>query len=83
MKSRIDSLKEYTDQMSSSRNSVIHVIEHLSGIAQENAASTEETSASTQQVLATINEFTSVSDDISHLVDVLNDLVVDFKLNAR
>lgn len=83
MKSRIDSLKAYTDQMSSSRNSVINVIEHLSGIAQENAASTEETSASTQQVLATINEFTSISDDISHLVDVLNDLVVDFKLSSR
>ena len=81
MKSRISTLKDYTDQMSLNRNSVISVIENLSGIAQENAAGTEETSASTEQVLATVNELSSAADDLKSLVESINALISDFKLS--
>jgi methyl-accepting chemotaxis protein len=82
MKVRITTLKDYTDNMSQSRNNVTNAIESLSGIAQANAASTEETSASTEQVLATVNELSYAADDLKALVETLNNLIKDFQVDG-
>ncbi|MBS7525054.1 hypothetical protein KHM83_00035 [Fusibacter paucivorans] len=82
MKVRITTLKDYTDNMSQSRNSVTGVIQSLTGIAQANAASTEETSASTEQVLATVNELAYAADDLKSLVEALNNLIKDFQVDG-
>jgi methyl-accepting chemotaxis protein len=82
MKVRITTLKNYTDNMSQSRNNVIEAIHSLTGIAQTNAASTEETSASTEEVLATVNELTYAADDLQSLVETLNNLIKDFQVDA-
>ncbi|MDN5298579.1 MAG: methyl-accepting chemotaxis protein [Clostridiales bacterium] len=82
MKVRITTLKDYTDNMSQSRNNVTSAIESLSGIAQANAASTEETSASTEQVLATVNELSYAADDLKALVETLNNLIKDFQVDG-
>jgi len=80
MKERIQTLQNHTDQIDNSRNNVITVIEQLSGIAQQNAASTEETSASTEQVLATVNEMKQISDDLKTLVNNMNQLISEFQV---
>lgn len=80
MKDRITTLQEHTNQIDKSRKNVIAVIEQLSGIAQQNAASTEETSASTEQVLATVNEMKNISDNLKDLVKDMNLMISEFQI---
>ena len=79
MQSEIKTLSDISTHMENNRTSVVDVIEQLSQIAEENAASTEETSASTEQILATVNELNGSSDTLKQLVNSLSNLVLEFK----
>lgn len=79
MQSEIKTLSDISTHMENNRTSVVDVIEQLSQIAEENAASTEETSASTEQILATVNELNGSSDTLKQLVNSLSNLVSEFK----
>lgn len=65
--------------MEDNRQEVIRVIEGLSAIAQENAASTEETAASSEEMLSTMEEVNSASDSLNLLASELHELVMQFK----
>lgn len=79
MQQEIKTLSDISTHMENNRTSVVGVIEQLSLIAEENAASTEETSASTQEILATVNELSGSSDTLKQLVNSLSDLIAEFK----
>ncbi len=79
MQIEIKTLSEISTHMETNRTSVVHVIEQLSSIAEENAASTEETSASTEEILATVNELNGSSDTLKRLVNSLSSQIAEFK----
>lgn len=74
-------LEDVSSQMESKRVSVMEVVDALSAIAEENAASTEETSAVTEQVSETVSGMNLISEEVDQLVDALTHLVEDFKLS--
>lgn len=70
-KESIDSIAQNTKVMDTSREGVIEVVQNLSAVAEENAASTEQTSASVIEMGASIQE---VSDNADHLKDIAANL---------
>lgn len=80
MQTEIQKLSKLGHQMEDNRVGVVSVIDKLSNIAQENAASTEQTSASTEEILATVQELNMTSDELNNLVSELDGLVSAFKL---
>lgn len=78
--SEVDILNRLGKEMEASRSRVMDVVESLSSIAQENAASTEETSATAEEILATTQEISQMSNQVDQLVVELNHLIQDFKL---
>jgi len=81
IKIEIDNLQNVSKGMDEKRNSVMEVVETLSSIAEENAASTEETAAITVQVNETMSGLNKTTDQVDTLVTKLNDLIEDFKLS--
>lgn len=63
-----------------SRISVVDIIQNLSAISEENAASTQETTASMQELNATINMLAESAKGLKSLADVLNEATQFFTL---
>lgn len=78
----VDSMKAIaarTQELNTSRNNVIDVVQNLSAIAEENAASTEETNASVVEVTDIVNEIASKSEELDIIAKNLKDNVSIFK----
>lgn len=86
----VDTLKSINDEiktldfvskeMERSRSNVMEIVEMLSSVAEENAASTEETAAVTEEVHAAMTTIQSVSEHVDELVDNMTALIKDFKI---
>lgn len=63
-----------------SRSSVVDIIQNLSAISEENAASTQETTASMQELNATINMLAESAKGLKGLADALNEATQFFTL---
>jgi len=63
-----------------SREEVVNIIQNLSALSQENAASTEETTASMQELNATINVVAESSESLKELAVSLEEKVGYFKI---
>ncbi len=74
-----DQINQLGKDMEVKRAVVMDVIEGLSSIAEENAASTQETSASVQEISATMQEILEQSNQISGMSTDLKALVQQFK----
>ncbi len=61
-------------------NEIINVIENLSAIAEENAATTEETSANVDIQTQSINDISSASDNLAEIASNLQNEIANFKL---
>ncbi len=75
----IETISEATKRLEESRVTVVDIVQNLSAIAEENAASTEETSASATEVNATIQEMSgnaahlrTIADELGNSVKVFN-----------
>ena len=73
---RVNTKTEKTELLNQSREKIIDVVQNLSAIAEENAASSQETSASITQVNTVV---TDISDNASGLKDIAYHLENDVK----
>lgn len=78
--SAIEQMSEISVKMDDKKSKILEVIQSLSAIAEENAASTEEVSASMQEQSATIQEVASSSEKLSIIAHELTENVDRFKL---
>ncbi len=76
----INNLENLSSRMNKSREVVIDVVEGLSAIAEENAASTEEASAVMDSISRTMGELLGISSEIDRLVGDIDSRISEFKL---
>ncbi|WP_051531287.1 methyl-accepting chemotaxis protein [Clostridiisalibacter paucivorans] len=76
----IEKLNESGQSMKHSKDDILDLLQGLSAIAEENAASTEEASAAVQEETAAIEEIANSSEHLSNLAQELNELVLKFKI---
>jgi methyl-accepting chemotaxis protein len=74
----IAKMNESVDEMDNKKASILDVIQSLSALAEENAASTEEASASTQVQADSIQEIADSSDNLSELARELQKTISKF-----
>ena len=76
----ISAIADIAVKLDESRGAVVDVVQSLSAIAEENAASTEETSASATEVNATIQEMSGNAAHLKTIADDLEESIKVFKL---
>ncbi len=72
----IRNIADATQEMQNARNTVVDVVQNLTAIAEENAASTQETSAS-------VTEIASIIEDIANNASSLKDIVAHLDADMR
>ena len=80
MKKIDSSIKSSSEQMNTSKEIIIGIMNGLSAISEENAASSEETTASVEEQSAALEEISQASEDLAHISEELSVLVQRFKL---
>lgn len=75
-----DVINGQANQCDEARNSVVDIIQNLSAISEENAASTEQTTASMQELNATINLLAQSAKNLKDLAESLQKDTEFFKL---
>ncbi len=73
-------ISSQADECNSERGRVVDVIQNLSAVSEENAASTQETTASMQELNATINLLAEAAGELKSMAQVLEENVAFFKL---
>ncbi len=76
----VDNIASKTDDLDSSRVKVVDLVQSLSAIAEENAASSQETSASVTQVGEIIANISDNADQLKDISKQLEEVVSVFKL---
>lgn len=76
----VDNIAVKTDELDSSRVKVVDLVQNLSAIAEENAASSEETSASVTQVSEIIVDISENADRLRNIAVKLEESVQMFRL---
>lgn len=76
----IDQLAKTTIELNTNKETVLGIMQNLSAIAEENAASTQEASASIEEQSATVEEIANSSENLSVISNDLKLLVQKFKL---
>ena len=76
----MDEIADRTTHLDEARSSVIDVVQSLTAIAQQNAASTQETSASVIEVGNTMQEISMNAKQLKEIATVLEDNMNSFKL---
>lgn len=76
----IEKLNESGQSMKHNKDDILDLLQGLSAIAEENAASTEEASAAVEEETAAIEEIANSSEHLSNLAQELNELVLKFKI---
>lgn len=73
-------INDQAEECNRERGKVVDVIQNLSAVSQENAASTEETNASMEEMNATINLLAEAAGELKSMAQVLEEDVSFFKL---
>lgn len=76
----MDALTSITNEISTRKESIIEIMQNLSAISEENAASTEEVSATVDEQCNSISNFNAKLGDIQTLVTEMNDNLTKFKV---
>ncbi len=76
----VNGISHKVEQMDSSRNAVVDVVQSLSAIAEENAANAEETSASTSIVSELMNDISDSAKEVSAVAEEMDKTVSIFKI---
>lgn len=66
--------------MEEKKNQVQDVLQNLSAVAEENAASTEQASAAIEEQTASIEDISHASENLAELAMVLRQLIEQFKV---
>ena len=77
---KIKSINEAEADIDDKKNEILKMIEELSAIAQENAASTEEVAASSQSQSQSVEEVSNASRELAELAMNLQDQISRFKI---
>lgn len=77
---QIKEIADITKSLNESRITVVDIINNLSAISEENAASTQETSASTAQLSAAVNDISFEITALGTLSDELVKAISIFKM---
>jgi len=78
--SAVEEMNKAVLEMENEKTAILEIIQNLSAIAEENAASTEEASASTEEQTASMQEISSASNELSTIAQELQETVSKFKL---
>lgn len=78
--SSVDTITGKTEQLDQARVNVVDVVQNLTAIAEENAASTEETSASATEINAIIGQIADNANHLNTISNQLTDSISVFKL---
>lgn len=76
----IETIGEKTQSLNDARSAIVEVVQGLSAIAEENAASTEETSAATVEVANSFNEVTESAGAVKGVADEIVNTMSNFKI---
>lgn len=76
----IDKINSRTGELDNSRGQVVEIIQNLSAVSEENAASTQETTASTQELAAAMNELSESANELKNYADKLEGAISIFKI---
>ncbi|WP_416148345.1 methyl-accepting chemotaxis protein [Salipaludibacillus sp. HK11] len=83
----IESMKESMDKITNSgismeekKGEIVNLINNLSAISEENAASTEEASASVEEQSASVMEVSNASEDLAKLAESMQENIAKFKM---
>jgi methyl-accepting chemotaxis protein len=76
----IEGMSISVNQMEDKKTSIFDVIQSLSAIAEENAASTQEASATTEEQSASIQEIAGASESLAELAQELQEAISKFKI---
>jgi len=76
----VNNISVKTDGMDEARVRVVDLVQNLSAIAEENAASSEETSASVTQVTEIIADISESTDKLKSIAAQMEDIVSVFKV---
>lgn len=80
MKNIEETINISSDHMNMQKESIIHMIDGLAAISEENAASTEETTASVEEQTAALEEISQSSENLAHISEELYSLIHMFKI---
>ena len=76
----IEAIENRTVALNEARTSIVEVVQGLSAVAEENAASTQETSAATAEVANSFNEVTESAGVVKNAADKIADSMSNFKI---
>ncbi len=76
----IRTIAKRTEELDAARVKVVDVVQNLTAIAQENAASTEETSASATEMSAIMGSIESNAQELNTIADQLHDTISRFTI---
>lgn len=71
-----------TEEMAASSGEMTQVIDHIASVSQENSAAVEQVSASTEEMNAQVEEVIASTQSLSHMAQVLLQIVAQFKLSS-
>ena len=80
MKNVLENLNDSGRQMAVKKDEIIGIIQNLSAISEENAASTEEASAAVEEQTASMSEIASASESLTKLAQEMKESVQRFKV---
>lgn len=80
MKESIKRINDSSEIMNEKKNQVIQVMQGLSSISEENAASTQEAAARMEEQTASIDELSRASNNLSNLANQMNKIVKRFEI---
>ena len=73
-------IRDKSDKLDETRVAVVDIVQNLTAIAEENAASTEETSASVTEVTAIVGEISDKAAELKSIADELDQNMQIFKI---
>lgn len=76
----IENLNISGKEMEQKKTDILHILQNISAIAQENAAGTEEASASAEEQSASMEEISIACQSLSHLAEELQTSISKFKI---
>ncbi len=76
----VEKVSENSKNMEAKNSNIVRIIQNLSAIAEENAATTEEASANVETQTNSINDISSASSNLAEIAGELQNEVANFKL---
>lgn len=77
---KVQTITSHTESLDSSRISIVDIVQNLTAVAEENAASTEETSAAAAEVTATVSNISQAAVNLKQISTDLEGHMNRFKL---